>query len=610
MGTDPTIKLRREILDIRSVLTQKGLNIFCRSFHIPDYVHPQLPSPNQTIHEMPTGNIGVYARFFEFANFRSPLSTFLVNVLRHYHINLSQLSVIATTKVSHFEILCRVHCIEPTVGLFRCFYVNSKNKGWMSFSKRPDSDAVCYTKLIDLLKRWNDHFFWDDSFACLASLPWHTRKNVSKDHFPKSTEFNAHDYAVMVAHLALLRKFSEPFLCLIRISRYYTLNEDTYLTFLRDDGMGGCLLLCIVVDPTKVKVRERERVEGEARILDSTIRRVVPFLPVASARAEIELEATVERLFDEGGSVDQHPEFEVCVAAVATFPMITSSVSATPEHESSPPTDSITGINLRTLGTVKPTASGSSHVPGVPDQVEFRGNQSSGDPVKILAHRDYRLLLDEFNVGTVHQACLNVEVRIRTEYYLSKMRRLESECEKQVDSLKVRDAETESLKDQLLLEETKAAKILQSSVSTKDLELKELNIVVFSLRSQKDGLVGYEHIEEFQDAQMNIVNDKVEKLHVDLLEMALHLEEKFNPHLLNTISGRRWLLTHGLKLAIIKCLNSYKYLSAVGANISCAIEKRMHDGLSADIDHRKAGRSLEDVATYNPSAEADYTSAL
>nr|GFC95742.1 hypothetical protein [Tanacetum cinerariifolium] len=41
---------------------------------------------------------------------------------------------------------------------------------------------------------------------------------------------------------------------------------------------------------------------------------------------------------------------EVGVATIATLPMVTSLVSATPEHESGPPTDSITGLNLRTLG--------------------------------------------------------------------------------------------------------------------------------------------------------------------------------------------------------------------------------------------------------------------
>nr|GEZ73145.1 hypothetical protein [Tanacetum cinerariifolium] len=194
---------------------------------------------------MPTGKIGVYTRFFEFANFRLPLSTFLVNVLRHDRINLSQLSVIAAAKVSYFEILCCVH--------------------------DPDSDAVCYTKPLSSLKRWNDHFFWIDSFACPASFPWHIDKNVSREPFSKSTEFSADDYVVLVAHPAPFRKFLEPFLCLIGMSRNYTLYEDTYPTFLRDDGTEMDLFAFIqVADPTKS-----------------------------------ELEASVERLFDEGGSVDQ-----------------------------------------------------------------------------------------------------------------------------------------------------------------------------------------------------------------------------------------------------------------------------------------------------------------
>ncbi|GKD46399.1 hypothetical protein Tco_1271044 [Tanacetum coccineum] len=402
------------ITDIKSVLTQKGFDTFCQTFHIPDDVHPQLPSPNQTIHEMPTGKICVYTRFFEYANFRLPLSTFLINVLRHYHINLSQLSVIAAANVSHFEILCRVHGIEPIVRLFRCFYVNSKNKGWMSFSKRPDSDAVCYTKPLDSLKRWNDHFFWVNFFACPASFLWHTDKKVSMDPFPKSTEFSADDYAVLVAHPAPFWKFSEPFLCLIGMSHSYTLDEDTYPTFLHDDGTEIDLFAFIqVADPTKVKVGEWECAEEEARLLDFTVGHVVPLLPVALARAESELEASVERLFDEGGSSDQgdsaaggghdaetesatrkrhaatdaggssHPpkklrgdyetageaatsgkspyvlkellassmlSVEARVAAVATLPMVTSLVSTTPKHESGPPTESITGLNLRTLG--------------------------------------------------------------------------------------------------------------------------------------------------------------------------------------------------------------------------------------------------------------------
>ncbi|GJX00188.1 hypothetical protein Tco_0184101 [Tanacetum coccineum] len=127
------------------------------------------------------------------------------------------------------------------------------------------------------------------------------------DHFPQSTEFRADDYDFLAAHPAPFRNFTEPFLCLIGMSRNYTLDEDTYLTFLHDDGTVemDCLAFIHVADPIKVKVGERERAKEEARLLDSTVGRVVPLLPVAPARAESELEESVDKLFDESGGVDQ-----------------------------------------------------------------------------------------------------------------------------------------------------------------------------------------------------------------------------------------------------------------------------------------------------------------
>ncbi|GJY13580.1 ribonuclease H-like domain-containing protein [Tanacetum coccineum] len=187
-----------------------------------------------------------------------------------------------------------------------------------------------------------------------------------------------------------------------------------------------------VVNPTKVKIVKRERADRERKLLESTVRRVVLLLPVAPARTEGDLEASVDKLFDEGGSTNQgdsaasgghnaetepvtdveditvenvtaerpkrqckkrpavtgvsgssHPpkklrgdhetfsgvaigskspsvikdllahsilNAEVGVEAVATLPLITSSVSATPEREGSDPTDSVTRPNLHTIG--------------------------------------------------------------------------------------------------------------------------------------------------------------------------------------------------------------------------------------------------------------------
>ncbi|GKF71026.1 hypothetical protein Tco_0207140 [Tanacetum coccineum] len=58
-------------------------------------------------------------------------------------------------------------------------------------------------------------------------------------------------------------------------------------------------------DPTKVRVGERQCAENEPRLLDTNVGRVVPLLPIAHALAESELDASVDKLFDESGNGNQ-----------------------------------------------------------------------------------------------------------------------------------------------------------------------------------------------------------------------------------------------------------------------------------------------------------------
>ncbi|GJY82146.1 hypothetical protein Tco_0494897 [Tanacetum coccineum] len=176
----------------------------------------------------------------------------------------------------------------------------------MSFSKHQVNDAVYYTKPLDSLKSRNDHFFWVDAFACPASFSWNTSKSVSKDPFPKSSEFNAKHYATLIAYPAPFHKYPEPFVCLVEISRNYTLDEDTYPQFLCENGEEMDLLSFIqTVDPTKVRVGERQRAKDKPRLLDTIVGRIVPLLPIAHAPAESELDASVDKLFDECGNGNQ-----------------------------------------------------------------------------------------------------------------------------------------------------------------------------------------------------------------------------------------------------------------------------------------------------------------
>ncbi|GKF29263.1 hypothetical protein Tco_0095605 [Tanacetum coccineum] len=95
---------------------------------------------------------------------------------------------------------------------------------WFGFTKRPNVCA-CYSKNLDSVKNWNDHFFWVDEFVVPAN-----------DRFP------------------------EEFLCWVGISRNYLLNKDTYPRFKYEDEEVMDLNAFIrTADPRKVRIVERPR---------------------------------------------------------------------------------------------------------------------------------------------------------------------------------------------------------------------------------------------------------------------------------------------------------------------------------------------------------------
>nr|GFA10714.1 hypothetical protein [Tanacetum cinerariifolium] len=238
-----------------------------------------------------------------------------------------------------------------------------------------------------------------------------------------------------------------------------------------------------------------------------------------------------------------------------------------------------------------------------------------------------REMVDEFAPLSMS---LSVEARMRVEYNIKEKRRLESEA---TEAIRFRaeaskfeaverslQGEVETLKEHNTILEKEKNELdvkvvdLAAFVEVREQEVADLDAVVTFVKSQNDNLVKQVHelevsfselkeklsnyekvterLEEFQDVQLKVMNDKFNKLYADFVGMALHLEEMFYPHLLTSIAGRRWFLTYGMELAIAKCLNSSKYLSALGSTIGKAIEKGMQDGLAAGITHGKEGRSV------------------
>ncbi|GJT04298.1 hypothetical protein Tco_0838760 [Tanacetum coccineum] len=579
------------ITDIKCVLSQKAFDAFCEKFHIPEETHPALP-------------------------------------------------------------------IVPTVGLFRCFYVNSKKSGWISFSKRSDNAPVCYTKPLDSLKNWNNHFFWVDDFACPVSFPWHTARHVTRDPAPTSANFNAQDYATLVAHPSPFRKFPEEFLCFVGLSRHYTLDEDKM----------DLLAFIHTPDPTKVKVVERER---------TTVGCMVPLLPVTP-----DLEASVDRLFDEGGSGDQmkqrvsvakmskekenlvadaggssHPpkklrddhgtpsgpsvagksrsvvyrllaravlNAEVRGEAIPTLPFVTSFVFATPERKDRDHTDSVTRLNLRTVGssqrfvisldssystnvaeaevdslirssvpvmmtvtTVTPTVDSvavAKEKPVEPSLFAAASSSAGGtDPnpggfsdhtvsVTNGSHLDdgrvCREKVDEFTPLKLFASVHGMKHdQLFTEFNVRAARQMSLSAE-------VRMRAEYNIKEKRRLKSVDEMKALKERNTTLEREKNDLDIKVTDLAASVA-------VREREVADLDALVHELEVSSSGLQEKVAVYEDYMGQ--LEKFQDDR--MKEGIELAISKCLNSPEYLSALGAAIGKAIEKVMQDGLSARITH-------------------------
>nr|GEV90882.1 hypothetical protein [Tanacetum cinerariifolium] len=458
-------------------------------------------------------------------------------------------------------------------------------------------------------------------------------------------------------------------------------------------------------DPTKVRVVEWERDDDEPRLLETIVGCTILLLPVTPDRADSELEASVDRVFDEGGSghhtkqgdstrggqdVNIQPVVEAAdtivegaapvrsrrlgkrkyvVVDLGGFPssqkakgeswnpefVISSDSSHHSEtnvaeaeidsliRSSAPIMTTVTTITLTVDHTfvtkekvVEPTLFGvGSSSTGGTDPIacvfsDLTGSDFLIGDIRTVINPDTNLQKTYFYVRAAQQMSLSDGVRIRVEYNIKEKKRLKCVVDEQeaAEAIRLRAQASElETAERSLRDEANALKernfILEKERDFLDVKVAELKLQlqarnVHELEVSSSGLQEkvtvyenyIEQLEKFQDDRMKIINDKFDKLYTDFVEMALHLEEKFYPHLLTTIFGRMWLLTHGLELAIVKCLNSPEYLSALGTAIGKAIKKGMQDGLAAGITHGKEGRVLMDVYVYNPSAKADYIFAL
>ncbi|GJU60358.1 hypothetical protein Tco_1238124 [Tanacetum coccineum] len=150
-------------------------------------LHPVAVSSEWTMDRLTDEYIGLYEQYFEFVGLRVPFSTFLLAVIRHFHVHISQLVPLGLTRLTLFELYCRSLDIVPSVTLFRVFYKLSKQGDWFSFEKRAGKDfrGKILNETFSCMKKWNGRFFFIDRSAIPDAMCWRHHDSDISDPAPK-----------------------------------------------------------------------------------------------------------------------------------------------------------------------------------------------------------------------------------------------------------------------------------------------------------------------------------------------------------------------------------------------------------------------------------------
>ncbi|GJS62276.1 hypothetical protein Tco_0657060 [Tanacetum coccineum] len=704
MGRD-TIQLENAV----STISQEYLLEFTSEYGILEDLHPELPGPEDTIVDFPKGTVGVYTKFFEFANFRIPISQFLFDILGYYQIHLSQLSVIGAAKVSHFEINCRVLNIVPTLPLFRVFYVPSFNSGWMSFSKRPGKNTPqCYTKPLDSLKNWNNRFFWVDERIFPTIVDW--RASAPKDGMPTADSYSAANVSTLdTRQMDLFNLISAPNPSKVKTGiRPCAAHEMPLLTATTNrvidiedptmaSGSSGTPFTVerspldfdnenpapIVTEGTGVEDQAQDvlapgappkEAAATTEVVQEALREeeVVAMEPPVNKRRkqmrrkrvneEVEVNVPPKVLRKDHVSSSAHSihggKSLAAMGLDAGFTFSTpdaqddsttaksvsdpdplsyskpqpfleqdiaqsSKGTATeipPQHVAamevnvqlsvgspdSGKSTSVTSVEGSPSGIYQPvcgvtnscrvdTPEACQDLVAMGSQLRLRFKQDARLLKKArakIARRDQRIQVREEEMKKLDQEIQSLRV-VESEVHglRNRTQNLETLLEAEVDMKKAAEAKNAEL--------TKELEILRVQFSNLQVNNDQLSQQEFNLQAQ---VTGEERIkaafEEFKKYEDNKVEQRCAEMDARLDKLSVDIDEELYPHMLTAIAGRRWVIGHDLRLAVMKCAESSEIRQAFANVVSAGLAKGMSEGLKYNIEYGKAGRDLEKFKEY------------
>ncbi|GKB57941.1 hypothetical protein Tco_0914127 [Tanacetum coccineum] len=135
----------------------------------------------------------------------------------------------------------------------------------------------------------------------------------------------------------------------------------------------------------------------------------------------------------------------------------------------------------------------------------------------------------------------------------------------------------------------------------------QVSVLQAQVMGEKRIMAAFEDFKKHEDER---VNARCAEMDARLDALSVDFDEELYPHMLTAIAGRRWVIGHGLRLAVMKCAESTELRQAFANVVSAGIAKGMSEGLKYGVEHGKAGLELTAVEAYDPEADNKYVAAL
>nr|GEV42955.1 hypothetical protein [Tanacetum cinerariifolium] len=210
-----------------------------------------------------------------------------------------------------------------------------------------------------------------------------------------------------------------------------------------------------------------------------------------------------------------------------------------------------------------------------------------------LRHMHNKDFLGQYNINLAWQVAMGSQLRLRFEQKAKLLRKSVAQVAHRDQRIHAQESEIKNLEA-----------LLETEAGMK--------------RAAKEKSAGLSQELERMRAQFSKLQVSNERLsqQVDALQQQVSGEETSKAAFedykrqKDQMVEQRWVIGHGLRLAMMKCAESLEMRQAFADVVFVGVAKGMSEGLKHGVEHGHAQRTVESLEAYDPEAEAKFAAAL